>query len=105
MALRYFLKYDPDFERKLRYAADWHSKLMQEKKVIIIHFLSNACGEAIYIPDEITEFQYNELKKINELLQKYNINGDTGYNVPLNILINDDEFQYMVIKCNENTKK
>lgn len=105
VALRYFLKYDPDFERKLRYAADWHSKLMQEKKVIIIHFSSNVCGEAIYIPDEITEFQYNELKKINELLQKYNINGDTGYNVPLNILINDDEFQYMVIRCDENTKK
>lgn len=105
VVLRYFQKHDPDLAKKIKYTTDWHIKLMQEKKVIIIHFLPNACGEAIYIPDEITEFQYNELIKVNELLQKYNIIGETEYNVPLNILLDDEYFQDCVVKYNNSTRK
>lgn len=105
VAIRFFEKYDPNLVQKLINDKDWHNLLMKEKNVIIIHFLPNDCGEVIYIPEKITEFQYKELEKVNELLQKYNIEGDTEYSVPLNILIDDEEFQDRIITNNNNPKK
>ena len=105
VTIRLFQKSDPNLAHKLINSKSWQKTLMKEKNVIIIHFLPNACGEAIYIPEKITEFQYNELVKINELLQKYNIEGDTENRVPLNILLDDEEFQERIITNYNNPKK
>ena len=89
---QYYQMEDPSFP-DLRLKEGWHEYVMKEKKTIIIHFLPNEYGEAIYIPDEITEFQYNELLRINELLKYYNIESATNYkNMNLDEALNDEEF-------------
>lgn len=92
VTMQYYQMEDPSFP-DLRLKEGWHEYVMKEKKAIIIHFLLNEYGEAIYIPDEITEFQYNELLRINELLKYYNIESATNYkNMNLDEVLNDEEF-------------
>ena len=70
---------DPDYEDLRTYSVlhpenrDWHEKVMDEEKCIIIHFMSNNYGAVIYIPNEITPFQEQELNKINDILTENNI--------------------------------
>ena len=70
---------NPDYENLNAYSAlhpevsDWHEKVMDEENCIIIHFLPNKYGTIIYIPNEITPFQEQELNKINDILTENNI--------------------------------
>ena len=64
--------------------SDWHSKVMNEEGCIIIHFIPNEYGEALfYIPNEITDFQYQELLKINSMLSEKGIVSETNHNKTL----------------------
>ena len=73
---------------------DWHEEIMEKESAIIIHFMPNEFGEAIFIPKLLTEFQYNELLKINRILLQNGIKTETNYDgMDLDTALSDDSFK------------
>ena len=98
MVTEYMRNDNPKYENLAVYhilnnGADWHDKIMVEEQAIIIHFLPNEFGEVVYIPDNISEYQYNELININNVLKQKGIEAETNYcEMLLNDAIEDPEF-------------
>jgi hypothetical protein len=85
MATQYFRLDDPNFEELSIYnllhpddPRDWQDVIMEEKKAIVIHFMPNEYGAAFFIPDNINEFQQEELTRINSLLESKKIVSETN---------------------------
>ncbi len=73
---------------------DWHKKVMEEKNAVIIHFMPNKYGAVIYIPEKLTEFQYNELLKISEILIRNEVKAGTNYeDLTLDKALSDTSFR------------
>ena len=73
---------------------NWHEKVMEEKNAVIIHFMPNEFGAVIYIPNELTEFQYSELVKISETLIKNEVKPETNYEgLTLDKALSDTSFR------------
>lgn len=86
VATAYYRRKDPNYEELSVYGLlhpnngkEWQDKLMEEDHAIVIHFLPNEYGEAFFIPENITNYQKEELERINSLLQARNIATETNY--------------------------
>lgn len=72
---------------------DWHNALMNNQQAIIIHFIPNEYPSVIYIPSKISKFQYDELSKLEQILQAHNITTTTNYKeLDLTDVLKDNEF-------------
>ncbi len=94
---------DPNFEDLNLYhslhpeqpnESKWQDYIMFKQKAIIIHFMPVSWGTPIFIPDELTEFQYKELERINKVFLNHNATASTNYReMDLDTALKDEAFK------------